>query len=144
MAYREDKFLVIANAELNTHLSFSLDLWYPENNMDTAPIICPFCHKTIALADARFCPYCGKTLRLNTSIGKQVGIYLISLFLPPLGFAYTWKYLRVKGDVKARNIGIVATILTVIAIVASIWLWNISMNFLNQSLQSSLGGFSIY
>ncbi len=67
----------------------------------------------------------------------------MSLFIPPFGFWYVWKYIR-QGDRKSKVIGIVAAILTVISIVISIWLWDKSVAALNQAMNASLGGFGLY
>ena len=111
--------------------------------MPTESVTCPSCHATIPLQDAKFCPYCGKVLSIPTSVGKQIVVYLVSLLVPPFGFWYVWKYLR-QGDKKSRIIGIVSLILTIIAIVLSIWLWEKSVAALNQAMNSSLGGFGLY
>ncbi len=111
--------------------------------MDTMPITCSSCHKIIPLQDAKFCPYCGKALTISTSAEKQIVVYLVSLLVPPFGFWYVWKYLR-QGDRKSKIIGIVAAVLTIIAIATSIWLWEKSLTVLNQKINSSLGSFSVY
>lgn len=80
-----------------------------------------------------FCPNCGKKLNeppLSTSIGKQIGIYALSFFLPPLGLVPGLKYLFQK-DSKSRTIGIIAIFLTIISTILTIWF---AMNLLNNPL----------
>ena len=89
--------------------------------MDT-PTICPQC-QNILLPNENFCPKCGFQIVQNPQvigIGKQVWIYFVSLFLPPLGFIWTFKYFRSDSD-QLKRIALVATILTVISIILSIW-----------------------
>jgi len=50
------------------------------------------------------------------SISKQILIYLVSFFLAPLGLGWGVKYIRSK-DSKVKAIGVVAILLTVLAII---------------------------
>ena len=77
------------------------------------------------------CPNCGKKIKeppVLTSIGKQISIYLISFLLPPFGLAPGIRYLM-QPDQKAKIIGIVAILLTIVSIGLTIWF---TMNFLNE------------
>ncbi|MCX6758830.1 MAG: zinc ribbon domain-containing protein [Candidatus Nealsonbacteria bacterium] len=88
--------------------------------------------------EAKACPNCGKPQKnkpLSTSLSKQITIYFVSLFLPPFGLWYAWKYLE-KGDQELRKIGLTAVVLTIISIVASIWFTVALINLVNQSLNS--------
>lgn len=108
-------------------------------NLETR--FCPYCG-TKAAADAVFCSRCGKPLeapQLSTSIGKQLIIYFVSFFLPPFGFAWTFKYLRQENK-KARTIGLVSLILTIAAVIIGIWSIIGFMNGLNSTLNSTIGG----
>lgn len=70
-----------------------------------------------------FCPNCGKKVHepaQSTGIGRQFIVYLVSIFLPPLGLWPAIKYIRQK-EMKAKIIGWVAVVLTVISTFASIW-----------------------
>lgn len=92
--------------------------------------ICPKCQLPV-LANFYFCPNCGKNLRpkpLSISIGKQIGIYLLSFFLPPLGLVPGIKYLLQKSG-KAKVVGFVAIILTVVSIIITI---NLTLGLVNQ------------
>lgn len=77
------------------------------------------------------CPNCGTVIpqpSLSTTIGKQLSIYALSIFLPPLGLWPGIKYLLQK-DKKANIIGIVAILLTVLSTVITI---SIANNFVSQ------------
>ncbi len=112
--------------------------------MDTpSTVICPACRAVVPV-DSFFCPNCGKPLRekpLQTTIWKQIGVYFVSLFLPPFGLWYVWKYLR-SGDSKAREIGIVALVLTVISIAVTIWTAVALGNSVNQTLNQQRGSYN--
>ncbi|HUY69866.1 MAG TPA: zinc ribbon domain-containing protein [Candidatus Tyrphobacter sp.] len=100
---------------------------------------CPVCHVALP-ANAYFCPNCGKALREKpptVSVLDQMGVYLVSILLPPLGFWYTWKYLRFH-DRKLATIGLAAAILTLISLVLSVWLGGKAINLLNQYVNQSL------
>lgn len=84
---------------------------------------CPYCKANVPSSDF-FCPACGKKLKEkppSTSTSRQILIYLLSVFLPPLGIWPAIKYLR-QSDEKSKKIGLAAIILTVISIVITIWL----------------------
>src|SRR4051794_33424105 len=77
--------------------------------------LCPFCKAQIT-PELNFCPVCGKQLKelpFGISLGKQIGIYLMSVLLPPLGLWPGIKYLM-KKDSKAKMVGAIAIILTII------------------------------
>ncbi len=103
-----------------------------------APIsFCPACRQPVN-PDFYFCPNCGKKLRskpLSTSIWTQAWIYFVSVLLPPLGLWPAVKYVR-SDDKKARTIGIVAILLTVIGIIIAVWYTIGFINQLNQSINS--------
>lgn len=68
---------------------------------------------------------------------KQIGIYALSFFLPPLGLWPAFKYLR-QEDTKAKTIGAIAIILTVISIALSLVIFGEVMKSINQSVSSQL------
>lgn len=75
---------------------------------------CPSC-KMLTYAVYYYCPNCGKQLRarpLSTSVGRQIGIYLLSIFMPPFGFWPGFKYLM-QPNTKAKIIGFIAVALTI-------------------------------
>ena len=96
--------------------------------------ICPYCKSTVS-ADAYFCPTCGKQLKdrpPDTSPLKQTIIYAVSLFLPPFGLWYVWKYLK-YNSYESRRVGIIAIILTLISVILTLW---IAAGFINSIFQS--------
>lgn len=97
---------------------------------------CPSCRALVS-ADMLFCPACGKPLKSNpaeTSVSRQIVVYIISILLPPFGFWYAWKYLR-QGDRKSKIIGWVAIVLTIVSIIANVW---VMASYFSQF--QSLGG----
>ncbi len=99
--------------------------------------ICPAC-KSIISTTAYFCPNCGKQLKdkaPSATFAKQALIYFVSLFLPPFGLWYAWKYIK-YGDYTSIKIGTIAIILTIISILATIWLTQGFINSVYQSLNT--------
>lgn len=93
---------------------------------------CKYCN-FIVFSNYYFCPNCGKKLHeppLSTSIPKQISIYILSFFLPPLGLLPGIKYLFQK-DQKAKMIGLIALLLTFISIIITI---QITKNLLTNPL----------
>jgi hypothetical protein len=98
---------------------------------------CPACQAPVA-ETAYFCPNCGKVLREkppSTSIWKQIVVYAVSLFAPPFGLWYAWKYLRQPEKI-SKYIGLTAIILTVISVVITVQIGQQFMNQVDQSLNS--------
>ncbi|MFA6364861.1 MAG: zinc ribbon domain-containing protein [Candidatus Paceibacterota bacterium] len=74
--------------------------------------------------DAYFCLHCGESLRdkeIDTSVLKQVRIYLVSFFLAPFGIGYAIKYLKQREE-KPKIIGVVALLLTILAILTVVYI----------------------
>jgi len=109
--------------------------------MENAPSVCPTCHRAISSEDY-FCPNCGKNLKakpLSVSIATQIGIYLLSVFLPPLGLWPAIKYLKEEKP-KVKRVGIIAIVLTITSLIVATWLaFTLFENYLNQ-FNSSLNG----
>ena len=88
-----------------------------------------------------FCPNCGKQLKEKVpplTVWKQILIYLVSFFLPPLGLGWGFKYIRSK-NLKVKMVGYVAILLTV----ASIWITiSVFKSFVDQysEVLNNLGG----
>lgn len=85
--------------------------------------ICSSC-QTPNAPDAYFCFHCGKKLKeqlISTSILKQVLVYSVSFFLPPVGLGWAFKYISQKNE-KARIIGWVIILLTIISIALTLWI----------------------
>lgn len=100
---------------------------------------CKYCN-FIVLNNYYFCPNCGKKLHeppLSTSIGKQIGIYTLSILLPPLGLWPGIKYVFQK-DEKTKLVGIVAIILTIISTIVTIWLFMNTITSITSGISSPL------
>lgn len=85
--------------------------------------MCPKCKGNISPLDI-FCPICGNRVKektVSTSVLTQILIYLFSILLAPLGIIPAIKYLK-QQDQKARNIGIVAIILTIASVIVISWI----------------------
>jgi hypothetical protein len=102
---------------------------------------CKFCGQTV-LSNYYFCPYCGKKLiEPPLTMAKEIGVYLISFFLPPLGLLPGIKYLFQKSE-RAKKVGIIAIILTVVSIIITIWITVGLMGTITQSLSTQTSQFS--
>jgi uncharacterized OB-fold protein len=91
--------------------------------MDNIPLVCPVCHQSV-VPEWYFCPNCGKELKaklVRVSAATQIGIYALSVFLPPLGLWPGIKYLGKKGR-EAKIVGAIAIVLTIISSVVTTWL----------------------
>jgi len=96
---------------------------------------CPSC-KSVITADAFFCPNCGKQLKdkpLAITLWKQAVVYAVSIFIPPFGLIYAWKYLK-QHDTKSKIIGFVAIILTVISLAFTFWTMDVLVSSIDQSI----------
>lgn len=109
--------------------------------MDPTMSICSFCGNQVP-ADSVFCPHCGKQLKeipLSTTVFTQIWIYGMSVLLPPLGLWPGIRYFK-HSDPKAKQIGMIAIVLTVVASVATIWLsYALTESYLN-TLNQTLNG----
>ena len=106
--------------------------------METASSACPKCALPV-LANFYFCPNCGKALRdkpIPMTVGKQIGLYLFSVLLPPLGVIPGIKYM-LQSDSKTKIVGFVMLLLTVLSLIISINLFSSLMNQLNKQLIQS-------
>ncbi len=115
-----------------------------ENNPQSTTIICPRCH-FISQEDSYFCPNCGNKLRIkppSTSWIKQIGVYALSFFLPPLGLWPAVKYLK-QPDRKSKIIGGVAVFLTVVSLVLTVITFNQMYKTVSQQMQiyENAGGY---
>lgn len=102
------------------------------------PKTCPQCG-ALVVETYYFCSVCGFKLRqppFTISIGKQIGIYLLSALLPPLGLMPGIRYLM-NSDSKAKQVGIIAIGLTVVSSFVTIWLTVQTFNAVNESVGKS-------
>jgi hypothetical protein len=102
--------------------------------------ICPSCRSTNPAA-AYFCAACGKQLKDRppaTTLSRQIIVYFVSLFLPPFGLWYAWKYIK-QTDNASKRIGVAAAILTIISIIITIQFTIGFVSSFNQSLNQLNG-----
>ncbi|MGA2911455.1 MAG: zinc ribbon domain-containing protein [Candidatus Levyibacteriota bacterium] len=98
---------------------------------------CPFCHFQL-LQNYYFCPNCGKKIsEPPITIIKQIGVYLLSIFLPPLGLWPGIRYLFSK-DEKTKKVGTIAIVLTIISTIVTLWLSVAMFNNLTKNVNSQL------
>jgi hypothetical protein len=84
---------------------------------------CPSCNLPV-LESFNFCPNCGEKLKdssASVTISRQISIYALSILVPPLGLWPGIHYVRQKNE-KAKLVGVVAIVLTILSTVVSIWL----------------------
>src|SRR3989344_6044177 len=84
--------------------------------MENIPLTCQICHQSI-MPEWYFCPNCGKEFQpkpIKISAITQIGIYALSVLLPPLGLWPGIKYLAKNGQ-EAKIVGGVAIILTIVS-----------------------------
>lgn len=79
--------------------------------------------KNLINSDWFFCPYCGKKLRekpANTGVWSQLGLYLLSILLPPLNLGMAIRYIR-DSQPKAKLIGWISVILMLTTLILVSW-----------------------
>lgn len=102
-------------------------------------LVCKSCQNPIG-PTYFFCPYCGKKLRqppLSTSVGKQIGLYLLAIFFPFFSIMPGIRY-TLQSDGKTKAIGIVTILLTGIFIMLNVYVLLIFMDYFKQLLNSPL------
>ena len=105
--------------------------------------ICPSCHFPLS-ENFYFCPNCSKKIKepiAPVTIGRQIGIYLLSLFLPPLGLFPGIKYLLQK-EKKRKIIGIAAIALTILSTIITIWITINLTSQVNNTLNTQLNQYN--
>lgn len=102
-------------------------------------LYCKVC-KAIILPAYNYCPSCGVKLKdteLTITLSKQIGVYLLSFFLPPLGLWPGFKYLR-KGNEHAKHVGLIAIFLTILGIIISLWAFFGIIHSVNNTLNQQI------
>jgi hypothetical protein len=105
--------------------------------------ICRYCNCPIE-STFFYCPVCGKKLKeppVSTTILAQALAYCVSIFLPPLGLGYTFKYLK-QSEPKARIIGWITLFLTVISIIVTLKLSLDLFSSMSNSINSQMQNYS--
>jgi uncharacterized membrane protein YqaE (UPF0057 family) len=98
---------------------------------------CKFCGQAV-FTNYYFCPYCGKKIvEPPITALKEISVYLLSVFLPPLGLWPGIKYLSQKNE-KAKRVGLIAIILTIISTIVTIWISIGLLGSLTQSLNAQM------
>ena len=108
-----------------------------------APIsgFCQYCGTAVS-TDAVFCPHCGKQIKDDNtppSVMAQIGVYALSLFLPPLGFWPGIKYV-LKNNPAAKKVGWIAIALSIVSTIGTIWLSYYFLQIYLNTFSSVLGG----
>ncbi len=107
--------------------------------MDDNIVLCPQC-QALNPAINLYCSGCGRILRekpLSATLLTQLGLYALSVFLPPLGLWPAFKYLR-QDDPKLKRVGMIAVVLTVLSIIASIYFAAAVVNQVNGQVNQQL------
>jgi hypothetical protein len=100
-------------------------LQQPQAQQPISPMstICASCGSVVP-AFYTFCPNCGKSLKdqnLSTTVLKQISLYAVAIFLPPLGYWPAVKYFR-NPDPKTQKLGMYLIIVTTISLIVTSWL----------------------
>lgn len=99
------------------------------------PKKCKYCNQTVE-ETWFFCPTCGKEIMSkppDTSVAKQLLIYVVSFFLAPFGLAWGLRYIK-SNDKKARIVGFISIVLTVLAIGMTFAALNSLMSYYTKML----------
>ena len=100
-----------------------------------------FCKKCKAaiLESYSFCPSCGIKVKdvCDISVGKQIGLYLLSVFLPPLGLFPGLRYLKNENET-AKHIGLILIFLTILSSIISVWMFFGVINTINKTINEQL------
>ena len=94
---------------------------------------CPVCHQLVPIS-GYFCPNCGKNLRPSpplTTTSVLITLFIKTIFLPPLGLYWGYKYL-LQPDQKSKLVGYIIIAITIVEI---IWLIQSTISFTNTFTQ---------
>lgn len=80
---------------------------------------------------------------LSTNIRTQIGLYLVSVLLPPFFLGWTIKYVK-STDPKAKQIGMISLGLTIVTLVAIIWLSIAFAKNLSQGVNQQLNQYQSF
>jgi len=104
-----------------------------------SPPQCHVCHTQIRTTDY-FCFNCGANLHpkpRSTSLSTQIGLYLGSVVLPPMGLIWGFRYLREQSQT-GKIIGVVCIILTIITLLAIAQGTISAINMINEEINRQL------
>ena len=108
----------------------------------TVPMFCKYCSQPITPLDY-FCPNCGKKLKdkpVSLGIWALIWLFILSAFLPPLGFGLTLRYIR-SEDSTARIVGWISVIVTVVAIILAVVWTKSAMDSFSKTLNQQMQGY---
>jgi len=71
------------------------------------------------------------------SIASQALLYLRSLLLPPLGFVWSWRYLRQPNN-NSKIVGGVAILITLVSLIVIARLVTTTINTVNNQVNQQL------
>ena len=101
---------------------------------------CFKCHQQVNANDY-FCPFCGNKIRSpppSTSISGIIVLLIKTVFLPPLGFIWGYRYLR-QADNKSKIVGVVVIIITlaelIYGVVATVEIVDTANKQINQQFK---------
>ena len=110
--------------------------------MDTNSV-CPVCHIPV-LPDYYFCYNCGKNLKpvpLSTTVIKQVGLYLGSIVLFPLGLIWGLRYIK-ETSLKAKLVGWVCILISIVTFAVVSMVLFTTIREVNEQVNNQLNGLS--
>jgi hypothetical protein len=99
--------------------------------------ICHGCQRLISIND-NFCSVCGQAQKLQEvkiSFSNVIVACVVSLFLPPFGLLYVFKYLR-QESFQARKVAWLCAGLTLLSSAFIIYLFNSIMHSATQTFDS--------
>ena len=102
-------------------------------------MVCKYCSLPISREDF-FCPHCGKKLKekpVSLGIWSLLWLLILSTLVPPFGIGLTIRYIRAE-DKRARTIGWISLIITIVALVATVWISIGLMDSINQQVNSAM------
>lgn len=88
----------------------------------SSTVSCPVC-KLSVLPVFYFCPNCGKLLRpkpLVVPLPRQMLLYFVSFFLPPVALPYAFRYMR-QPNKATKIIGMVLFVIAIGSILLSFY-----------------------
>ena len=97
--------------------------------------VCKFCSAPVSRDDF-FCPHCGKKLKekaVSLDFLPIVWLFVLSTLLPPFGIGLTFSYIKTE-DGRAKIVGWVSLVLTIMAFVGTLMLAKSMMDTINQQI----------
>jgi predicted nucleic acid-binding Zn ribbon protein len=105
--------------------------------------LCKYCNNAVTESDF-YCPKCGKKIKekpASLSPLSLIWLLILSVLLPPLGIGVTIRYMK-DSDERARTIGWISLLITIVSIVVMVVLSFSVFKNLNDQINGQLNGFS--